>query len=156
MQPASQGEIFIRKATIQDADAAFRIVKEYYEAAAVIARETKEEFRNYYFGERGGVWLASLKEPTSLRERVVGCIALRELSNLAHSAEIKRMYVQLAHRQHGIATMLLGALESFASGAGYDNLYLDSAPGMDTAINFYKRHGYSPCERYNDNPQANI
>src|SRR5215475_15031907 len=106
MQPASQGEIFIRKATTQDADAAFRIVKEYYEAAAVIARETTEEFRNYYCGERGGVWLASLKEPTSPRERVVGCIALRELLDLPRSAEIKRMYVQPAYRQHSIAKLL--------------------------------------------------
>jgi len=40
--------------------------------------------------------------------------------------------------------------------AGYEWLYLDSAPGMDTAIRFYQRSGYEPCPRYNNNPQANI
>ena len=52
--------------------------------------------------------------------------------------------------------MLLAALEQFAASAGYEWLYLDSAPGMDTAIRFYRRNGYKPCSRYNDNPQANI
>jgi GNAT superfamily N-acetyltransferase len=131
-------------------DAAFRIIEEYYDAANVVARDTKKEFEDHYFGELSGVWLASLKE------EIVGCIALRELQNLPRYAEIKRMYVQPAHREHGIAKLLLSALESFASTRGYDWLYLDSAPGMDRAIAFYRRHGYEPCERYNDNQQANI
>ena len=143
-------EIHIYEATLADLDAAFRIIEEYYDAASVVARDTKEEFAKYYFGERSGVWLASSEE------KIVGCIALRELADLPRSAEIKRMYVQPAHREHGIARLLLGALESFASVTGYDCLYLDSAPGMDTAISFYSRHGYEPCERYNNNPQANI
>jgi len=66
------------------------------------------------------------------------------------------MYVQPAHRKHGIAQALLDALERFAASAGYEWLYLDSAPGMDTAIRFYQRSGFEPCPRYNDNPQANI
>ncbi len=130
--------------------AAYRIVSEYYEAASVVARESEAEFRRYYFSGRSGFWLARLND------EVVGCIALRELADPPRSGEVKRMYVQPAHRQHGIAKALLEALESFAKNAGYERLYLDSAPGMDTAINFYKRHGYVPCDRYNDNPQANI
>lgn len=140
----------IEKADRANFAAAYSIVSEYYEAAAVIARESESDFRRYYFSGRGGFWLAWLNN------QVVGCIALRELPNPLRSAEIKRMYVQPAHRQHGIAKALLDALESFARSAGYDWLYLDSAPGMDTAINFYKRHGYIPCDRYNNNPQANI
>lgn len=143
-------EIHIYKATSRDLDAAFQIIEEYYDAASVVARDSKEEFAKHYFGEHSGVWLASAEE------KIVGCIALRELADLPRSAEIKRMYVRPAHREHGIAKLLLSALEGFASNAGYDCLYLDSAPGMDTAINFYRRHGYKPCERYNNNPQANI
>ncbi len=130
--------------------AAYRIVTEYYEAASVVARETEAEFCRYYFSGRSGFWLARLNN------QVAGCIALRELAEPACSGEIKRMYVQPAHRQHGIAKALLDALESFAKNANYEWLYLDSAPGMDTAINFYQRHGYVPCDRYNDNPQAVI
>ena len=143
-------EVQIHKANLADLDAAFHIIEEYYEAANVVARDAKPAFAKYHFGVRSGVWLASVGE------KVVGCIALRELQEPPRSGEIKRMYVQPDHRQHGIAQLLLSALESFASDAGYDWIYLDSAPGMDTAINFYRRHGYEPCERYNDNPQANI
>ncbi|MBS1841635.1 MAG: GNAT family N-acetyltransferase [Acidobacteria bacterium] len=89
-------------------------------------------------------------------DKVVGCIALRELHPADHSGEIKRMYVQPAYRKLGIAQALLSALESFAARAGYKWLYLDSAAGMDTAIRFYQKNDYDPCPRYNDNPQAII
>src|SRR5215467_11070722 len=150
MQAGTKDEAIVWRAAPEDLNAAFQIVTEYYQAASVIARESKDEFAEYYFAERSGLWLASFGE------KVVGCIALRELQEPPRSGEIKRMDVQLAHRKHGIAKALFSALETFASGAEYDWLYLDSAPGMDTAINFYRRHGYEPCERYNDNPQANI
>jgi len=141
---------FIRKAALPDLDAAFRIVEEYYEAANVVARDTKDKFQHYYFAERGGVWLASLEND------VVGCIALRELAEPQRSGEIKRMYVRPAHRGQGIAKKLLDSVEQFAANAGYEWLYLDSAPGMDTAVRFYQRNGFEPCAPYNDNPQANI
>jgi GNAT superfamily N-acetyltransferase len=140
----------IRKAALPDLDTAFRIVEEYYDAANVVARDTKEEFQHYYFGERSGVWLASQEN------EVVGCIALRELPEIQRSAEIKRMYVRSTHRGHGIAKELLDAVERFAAKAGYEWLYLDSAPGMDTAVRFYQRNGFQPCAPYNHNPQANI
>ena len=147
---ARMNDLSISKAEDGDFAAALQIVQEYYEAASVVARETVGEFRRYYLGQSNGFWLARFDHA------VVGCIALRELTTPPRSGEIKRMYVQPAHRQHGIAKALLTELESFAAGAGYDWLYLDSAPGMDTAIAFYRRHGYEPCERYNDNPQATI
>jgi GNAT superfamily N-acetyltransferase len=140
----------IRRASPEDFDAAYRIVTEYYEAAEVVARDTKEEFRAAYFGERSGVWLALIET------KVVGCVALREWNPSEHSGEIKRMYVQPAYRKLGIAKALLSALESFAAEAGYKWLYLDSAPGMDAAIRFYQKNDYDPCPRYNDNPQATI
>jgi GNAT superfamily N-acetyltransferase len=138
----------IRKATLEDFEAAYGIVTEYYEAAEVLARDTKDGFRAAYFGERSGFWLALLDR------KVVGCVALREWNRAEHSGEIKRMYVQAACRKLGIAQALLNALESFAAEAGHKWLYLDSARGMDAAIRFYQKNGYDPCPRYNDNPQA--
>lgn len=140
----------IRKAALTDLDAAFHIVEEYYDAANVVARDAKDEFQYYYFAERSGVWLASQEN------NVVGSIALRELPEIQRSGEIKRMYVQPAHRGHGIAKELLDAVQQFAVEAGYEWLYLDSAPGMDSAVRFYRRNGFEPCAPYNDNPQANI
>ena len=83
----------IRKASLEDFDAAYRIVAEYYEAAAVVARDAKKEFRAAHFGKRSGIWLAVLDK------KIVGCIALRELNPAEQSGEIKRMYVQPAYRK---------------------------------------------------------
>jgi len=150
MRARAIARCFIRKAGLLDLEAAFGIVEEYYDAANVVARDTKDEFQHYYFGERSSVWLAFVED------RVVGCIALRELPEIQRSGEIKRMYVRPAHRGRGIAKELLDAVEQFAAKAGYEWLYLDSAPGMDTAVRFYQRNGFEPCPPYNDNPQANI
>ena len=149
-EPPQMAEILIRKANLTELDDAFRIVEEYYDAVGVIARDTKEEFSERYFGELRGVWLASVDGD------VIGCIALRELPEQPRRGEIKRMYVRPAHRRGGIAQALLNATESFAAAVSCDWLYLDSAPGMDAAVRFYRRNGYEPCPRYNDNPQATV
>jgi GNAT superfamily N-acetyltransferase len=143
-------DVSIRRAAKDDLDVAFQIVSEYYESVGVVARDSKQEFRLHYFGDRAGFWLASLNSD------VIGCIALRKLPEIPRSGEVKRMYVQAAHRGLGIAQSLLEALEQFAVKVGYDSLYLDSAPGLDVAVRFYRRNGFEPCSRYNDNPQAII
>ena len=51
---------------------------------------------------------------------------------------------------------MLAALEGYAAGYGYRWLYLDSKDDLAAAIRFYARHGYEPCERYNDNRQATV
>ena len=55
-----------------------------------------------------------------------------------------------------IAGALMDALESYAREAGYDAVYLDSKDDLATAIRFYRRRGYEPIPRYNDNPEATI
>jgi len=131
-------------------DEAYAIVREYYEAVGVVVRDDPESFAQDYFGAGSGVWLAY--EDAS----VVGCIALRPLPQLDRAGEIKRMYVKPEARGQGIAERLLKALEEYAADAGYWALYLDTKDDLTTAIRFYQRHGYEPCERYNDNPQATM
>jgi GNAT superfamily N-acetyltransferase len=131
-------------------EAAYQIVHEYYEAAGVVARDSKDEFAQFYFCDGAGVWLAREEETA------IGCIALRSLPGLEASGEIKRLYVRPEHRKAGVAQALLEALEAYAVKFGYQWLLLDSAPGMDDAVRLYQRNGYEVCPRYNDNPQANI
>lgn len=131
-------------------DEAYAIVREYYEAVSVLARDDQESFAREYFGDGSGVWLAYDGG------NVVGCIALRPLQQLPESGEIKRMYVKPEGRGQGIAEQLLKALEDYAAEAGYRELYLDTKDDLTTAIRFYQRHGYEPCERYNENPQATM
>jgi GNAT superfamily N-acetyltransferase len=140
----------VYRADLSEADAAYRIVSEYYEAVGVVVREGRAAFENEYFGEGAGLWLATAND------EVVGCIGLHRLPQLHESGEIKRLYVRPGHRGQGVAEALLMELEGYAAQHGNKALYLDSKDDLESAIRFYRRHGYQPCERYNDNPQATI
>lgn len=140
----------VYRATPDQIELAYGIVQEYYEAAAVVARDEPEDFAKQYFGEGAGTWLAEEEN------RVVGCVALRRLEELPGSGEIKRMYLQPQYRGRGISDLLLDSLEDYARMCGYEWLYLDTATDMVAAARFYKRKGFVECERYNKNPQAAI
>jgi GNAT superfamily N-acetyltransferase len=143
-------ESIIFRAEVTQIDLAFALVQEYYAAARVMIREDRDEFRRQYFGDGAGVWLAPADGA------VVGCVALRRLTDRPACGEVKRMYLQVPYRGRGIADSLLDALEEFARQTGYRCLYLDTALDMLAAARFYERKGYVRCERYNDNPQAAI
>ena len=138
----------IYRATEDQVGAAYAIMQEYYTAASVVVRESREEFQEQYFGEGAGVWLVEADGG------VVGCVALRRLVGVAQAGEIKRMYVQQSYRGQGIADLLLAALEKYAGECGYKWLYLDTAAEMKAAARFYARKGFQGCESYNENPQA--
>ena len=130
--------------------AAYGIVSEYYEAAAVVVREDLDRFSKDYFADGAGVWLAEEDG------EVVGCVALRKLSGSEGCGEIKRLYVRSKFRGRGIADQLVLALEEYAVAFGYKWLYLDTAADMKPAARFYEKKGFERCERYNENPQAAI
>ena len=147
VKPAPQ-QFPIHRAPLSELDPAWKIVDEYYEAVHVIARDSKPDFAATYFIDGAGVWLASSTQG------IVGCIALRPLATIPHSAEIKRLYVQPAFRGHNIAASLYSALELYAREFSLHWLYLDTAAAMTAAQIFYSKLGFEPCPRYNDNPQA--
>lgn len=147
--PYSAG-VKVHRAEPDEADAAYAIITEYYEAVRVLVRDDRGVFEQEYFANGAGVWLATVGW------EIVGCIALHCLPYLKDSGEIKRLYVRGEHRGKGVAEALLWALEAYAVEHGYVSLYLDSKDDLMPAIQFYRRHGYLPCERYNDNPQATI
>jgi len=146
--PTSQ--LSVCRATSRESDAAWAIVEEYYEAAGVVARDTKEDFERIYFGDGAGVWLATIGNA------VVGCVALRPLAKFANSAEVKRLYVQPQHRGSGIAKALYESLEKYARERDYEWLYLDTTNDMVAAQRFYAALGFELMPRYNENPQATI
>jgi ribosomal protein S18 acetylase RimI-like enzyme len=147
---AYSAEVKVHRASPGEVDAAYSIVSEYYEAVSVLVRDDRAAFEQEYFADGSGIWLATVDGS------IVGCIGLHRLPNLQDGAEIKRLYVHPKDRGQGIAEALLDALEAYAAEHGYRALYLDSKSDLLTAIRFYQRHGYSRCERYNDNSQATI
>jgi GNAT superfamily N-acetyltransferase len=147
----------IWRARLEEADAAFCLVREYFEMAGVVLREGREKFIEEYFGVGRGLWLAGV------RGELAGCVGLRRLPRPEElepedvkCAEIKRMYVREKFRGRGVAARLLEAVENFAREEGYERIYLDTASEMVAAARLYERNGYERCARYNENPQAAI
>ncbi len=68
----------------------------------------------------------------------------------ADYGELKRMYVEPAHRGHGLAQQLLQRLEDEANQRGCPLLRLETGVHQQQAIAFYARAGYLRCQRYGD------
>lgn len=143
-------DIRIHRAPLDEIDTAFAIIEEYYEAAHVVARDSRGEFAAKYFQPGSGIWLATLEN------HLAGCIALRKLTNDEPCGEVKRLYVRPEYRGRHLAKALHDALEAYAANYGHASLYLDTTNEMVAAQRFYEAQGYQRCHRYNDNPQATI
>src|SRR6266702_317809 len=129
---------------------AIRLLEEYYEAVNVVQRDTPAAVQKIIDVPSSGVWLAYLGE------KAVGCVVLKKLSSIPLTGECKRLYVQPEARGLRIADKLLDAQEDFARSEGLRWIYLDSYDDLKAALALYRRRGYVPCERYNDNPQATV
>ena len=94
-----------------------------------------------------------------------GCIALRPLDSDsgcgcgaaaaptgASVAEVKRLYVQPAHRGEGWGERLARALIDEARAIGYRELKLDTLATMAAARALYASLGFRECEAYYRNP----
>lgn len=83
---------------------------------------------------------------------VVGCGGLQRID--ATTAEIKRMWVDPSVRGRRLGRRLLDHLEETAAARGYTGVILDTNATLTEAIAMYTAAGYTPTERYNDNPYA--
>jgi putative acetyltransferase len=79
-------------------------------------------------------------------EEPVGCGAFKEYA--PDSVEIKRMFVQPAHRQRGVARAVLVELETWAAELGYANCVLETGKRQPEAIALYQRSGYALTANY--------
>jgi DNA-binding MarR family transcriptional regulator/GNAT superfamily N-acetyltransferase len=131
-------------------DDVLRLINEYYEAINVTQRDALPTVKKIIQDKGSGVWLAYLNN------QAVGCVVLKALPSMTSAAECKRLYVQPQARGHGLANSMLDALETFARDKGLTWIYLDSFDALKGAVALYKKRGYVPCDRYNDNPQATI
>lgn len=76
----------------------------------------------------------------------VGCGAFKEYA--PDSVEIKRMFVQPAHRQRGVARAVLTELETWAAELGYATCVLETGKRQSEAIALYQRSGYAFTPNY--------
>jgi putative acetyltransferase len=83
------------------------------------------------------------------------CIALRPLDGEGQG-EVKRLYVQPAHRGERWAYRLAGQLIAEARTIGYRELKLDTLDWMTPARSLYAGLGFRECAAYYDNPLAGV
>lgn len=140
----------IHRATAQQADTAFALIEEYYEAVGVVVRDDRAALEHYLASPDSPIWVATVNSEPA------GCVMLRPLPQVSGAAEVKRLYVRPAFRGMHIAHALMQAVEDNARQAEIQWLYLDTKDDLHAAIHFYLSTGYEPCPRYNDNPQATI
>ncbi len=76
----------------------------------------------------------------------VGCGALRPYTT--DSIEVKRMYVPLAHRSKGIASLVVTELEKWAIELGFYHLILETGIRQPEAIRLYTKNGYNSIPNY--------
>jgi len=101
-------------------------------------------------------------------EAPFGCIALRPLAAKGDAApddtsrgapvcgEVKRLYVQPAHRHGGHGVALAERLVSEARAIGYRELKLDTFDWMTAARALYARLGFRESTAYYDNPYPGV
>jgi GNAT superfamily N-acetyltransferase len=98
-----------------------------------------------------------------------GCIALRPIETASGSGrevsgawtvtrigEVKRLYVQPAHRSGGWGRRLAETLIADARAIGYTELKLDTLDWMADARRLYARLGFRECAAYYDNPLPGV
>jgi GNAT superfamily N-acetyltransferase len=79
-------------------------------------------------------------------DRPVGCGAIKPYGDEA--AEVKRMYVDPAHRGQGVASHILQELEAWAAELGYARCVLETGRRQPEAIALYGKCGYGRIENY--------
>lgn len=87
----------------------------------------------------GGTYLVG-----ELDGSVVAMGALRWIDSV--TAEIKRMRIRPNLQRHGFGSLILQALEQYASQRGLWNLELDTTTQQHAARAFYEKHGYHAVE----------
>jgi len=103
-----------------------------------------EQVRSHYFNNNG-VFLVLVN-----KEQVVGTGAIRKLDD--QICELKRMWFLKPYRGQGWGWKMAQRLFDFARQAEYRKVRLDLADveRQLQALNFYKRLGFYPVEKYND------
>lgn len=85
-----------------------------------------------------------------------GCVALKPLPDVRpgeRACEMKRLWVRPAHQGHQIGRKLAESVIAAAKARSYAAMYLDTMPHtMQAAFALYVAMGFTPVDRYNQNP----
>jgi len=70
--------------------------------------------------------------------------------------EMKRLYVKPETRGLHLGDILVEEIVKHAQVAGYKEMVLDTIKPLQAAISLYKKHGFSECDAYYENPMDDV
>lgn len=97
------------------------------------------------YGSPDGALLLAMED-----RQAVGCVALRRFSST--DAEMKRLYIQPAHRRLGLGRVLAQRIIERARELGYRRIVLDTLDTMHGAKALYRSLGFVDIDAYYANP----
>lgn len=92
-----------------------------------------------------GTFIIAILDDTPL-----GCVGIK--GDGGTIAEVKRMWIAPEARRLGLARRMMIAAEDAARTLGITTLRLDTNSTLVEAIQLYETMGWTPTERFNDNP----
>ena len=101
-----------------------------------------------YVGVRAGFWVAEMEG------EVVGTVAVRPKEGA--TCELKRLYLRADARGSGLGRSLYAHAESFARGAGYDRISLESSRRFVKARRLYEKNGFVLVEEIDNEWEDNV
>ncbi len=85
-------------------------------------------------------------------DEAIACGALKHYD--AHTAEIKRMYVDPTYRKQGLASLVLEELEAWARELTYGACILETGKRQTEAVAFYRKNRYMAIPKYGPYKEA--
>ncbi len=82
-----------------------------------------------------------------------GCIGLRRMDG--EKCEMKRLYVRPRFRGKQIGERLVRKIIQAAKEIGYQYMFLDTLPYLESAVHLYQKWGFYETQRYNGSPMEN-
>lgn len=87
-------------------------------------------------------------------DKMIGTVAVKALDN--NRCELKSLYLLERYHGTGCGQRLLIQALGYAKERGYKEMYLDSLSTSKKALALYRKVGFIPTERYNQNEFADI
>lgn len=87
-------------------------------------------------------------------DRIIGTVAVKKLSD--EVCELKCMYLYREYQGQGLGRRLAETAISYAKEKGFGKMVLDTISTYEKALRLYKKLGFAPTERYNNNEKADI
>ena len=85
---------------------------------------------------------------------VIGMVAYHRHNE--ERCEMKRLYLKPETRGMHIGDALVQKITAAAKEAGYKEMVLGTIKPLTAAIHLYKKHGFSECAPYYDNPMQDV